>query len=46
MDELQRWAKDDLRSLNSQIEFVLREAMRGRRKHVAEPDAEQEDEKE
>jgi len=27
-DAMQRWAKDDLRSLNAQIEFVLREAMR------------------
>jgi len=25
---MQRWANDDLRSLNSQIEFVLREALR------------------
>ena len=25
---MQRWANDDLRSLNAQIEFVLREAMR------------------
>ena len=25
---VQRWADDDLRSLNSQIEFVLREALR------------------
>lgn len=24
---MQRWADDDLRSLNSQIEFVLREAL-------------------
>jgi len=24
---MQRWAKDDLRSLNSQIEFVLRGAL-------------------
>jgi len=24
---LQKWAADDLRSLNSQIEFVLREAL-------------------
>lgn len=28
MDLMQRWAKDDLRSLNAQIEFVLREALR------------------
>ena len=25
---MQRWANDDLRSLNSQIEYVLREALR------------------
>jgi hypothetical protein len=25
---MHRWANDDLRSLNSQIEFVLREALR------------------
>ena len=25
---MQRWARDDLRSLNSQIEFVLRGALR------------------
>jgi hypothetical protein len=25
---MQRWADDDLRSLNSQIEYVLREALR------------------
>ncbi len=28
LDALQRWAADDLRSLNSQIEFLLREALR------------------
>lgn len=28
MDAMQRWAKDDLRSLNAQIEFVLRESLR------------------
>ena len=27
LDALQRWAADDLRSLNSQIEFVLRHAL-------------------
>ena len=27
LDALQRWAADDLRSLNAQIEFVLREAL-------------------
>jgi hypothetical protein len=27
LEALQRWASDDLRSLNSQIEFVLRRAL-------------------
>ena len=31
LDELARWAKDDLRSLNAQIEYLLREAVRRRR---------------
>jgi hypothetical protein len=37
LDELARWAKDDLRSLNAQIEFVLREAVRRRRGGRDEP---------
>ncbi|MBL0938482.1 MAG: hypothetical protein IBJ03_06295 [Gemmatimonadaceae bacterium] len=28
MDAVQRWANDDLRSLNAQIEFLLRRALR------------------
>lgn len=28
LESLQRWANDDLRSLNGQIEFVLRRALR------------------
>jgi hypothetical protein len=28
LDAMQRWAKDYLRSLNAQIEFVMREALR------------------
>ncbi len=28
LDAVQRWANDDLRSLNAQIEYVLREALR------------------
>ncbi len=31
LDELNRWARDDLRSLNGQIEYLLREAVRKRR---------------
>ena len=27
LDALQRWANDDLRSLNAQIEFLLRRAL-------------------
>ncbi len=36
MDELNRWAADELRSLNGQIEYVLREAVRKRRKEIPE----------
>jgi len=28
LDALQRWATDDLRSVNGQIEFLLREALK------------------
>ena len=28
LEAMQRWANDDLRSLNAQIEFVLREALK------------------
>jgi hypothetical protein len=36
----QRWADDELRSLNAQIEYVLRDALRkaGRLKTPASPD--------
>ncbi len=27
LDALQRWANDDLRSVNAQIEYVLRDAL-------------------
>jgi len=38
LDALQRWANDDLRSLNGQIEFVLRrELMKAGRVSSAEP---------
>lgn len=30
-DDLNRWAADELRSLNAQIEYVLREAARKRK---------------
>ena len=28
LDQVQRWANDDLRSLNGQIEYLLRRALR------------------
>jgi len=31
LEELDRWAKDELRSLNGQIEYVLRDAVRKHR---------------
>jgi len=39
-DALQRWAGADLRSLNAQIEFLLRRALReaGRHPAVGEPE--------
>jgi hypothetical protein len=40
LEAMQRWADDDLRSVNAQIEFVLRDALRkqGRlRKETSEP---------
>ena len=44
MDELNRWAKDELRSLNAQIEFVLRDAVRKqRRKSLQETEGDGED---
>ncbi|HKS58919.1 MAG TPA: Arc family DNA-binding protein [Steroidobacteraceae bacterium] len=44
LDALQRWAEDELRSLNAQIEYVLREALRknGRMKDGAEEKAKKE----
>jgi hypothetical protein len=38
--QLQRWADDDLRSLNGQIEFLLRKALRdsGRSKTKVRPE--------
>ena len=36
LDALQRWANDDLRSLNGQIEFVLRRALAEAQRSVAD----------
>ena len=37
-DALRRWADDDLRSLNAQIEFLLRQALAERGRSNAESD--------
>ena len=39
LDAVQRWANDDLRSLNGQVEFLLRKALReaGRSMRTAPP---------
>ena len=39
LDALQRWANDDLRSLNAQVEFLLRRAVQdaGRARQDASP---------
>jgi hypothetical protein len=39
LDAVQRWANDDLRSLNGQIEWILRQALReaGRAAALAAP---------
>ena len=34
IEALQRWADDDLRSLNGQIEFLLRKALRDAKRDV------------
>ena len=36
-EELNRWASADLRSVNGQIEFLLKEAVRKRGKEMAQP---------
>ncbi len=36
--ELERWAAEDLRSVNGQIEFVLRQAVQKRRRAQAPED--------
>jgi hypothetical protein len=40
LDAIQRWADDELRSLNAQIEYVLRDALRknGRMKKTESSD--------
>lgn len=44
LEAVQRWANDDLRSLNAQIEFLLRRALQDAGRS-ARPDAEPQDTK-
>jgi hypothetical protein len=37
LEAVQRWADDDLRSLNGQIEFLLRKALREAKRNGPEP---------
>jgi len=41
-DELARWAEDDFRSINGQIEYLLTEAVRKRKKQDT-PESDKED---
>ena len=43
LEAVQRWANDDLRSLNAQIEFLLRDSLRraGRAPRTPSPDTQQ-----
>ncbi len=34
MEALNRWAKDELRSVNAQIEYILRDSLRRQKRHV------------
>ena len=36
LEQLRRWAEDEMRSLNSQIEFVLRQALKQRGRATSE----------
>ena len=42
-EEISRWAEDDFRSVNGQIEYLLTEAVKKRRKvKIDEPETEEE----
>ena len=41
-EQLRRWAEQDMRSINGQIEWLLRDAVRRRGVQVEEPAAEDE----
>ncbi|MEN6626066.1 MAG: Arc family DNA binding domain-containing protein [Candidatus Sumerlaeia bacterium] len=46
-EEIDRWAKDELRSINGQIEYILRDAVvKRRRANLPEPESDEPDTKE
>lgn len=40
-EEIKRWADDDLRSVNAQIEYILREEVRRQRRKLQNDDEEE-----
>ena len=38
LEELRRWASDEMRSLNGQLEFLLREALKKRKRQQKDED--------
>lgn len=45
LDALQRWSNDELRSLNAQIEYVLRDALRKAGRVPKQDDSKQDEDK-
>ena len=45
LDALQRWSNDELRSLNAQIEYVLRDALRKAGRVAKQNDSKQDKDK-
>jgi hypothetical protein len=45
LDALQRWSNDELRSLNAQIEYVLRDALRKAGRVPKQDDSKQDENK-
>jgi hypothetical protein len=40
-EEIKRWADDDLRSVNAQIEYILREEVRRQRRRLLDENADE-----
>jgi hypothetical protein len=44
-EDIERWAADDLRSVNAQVEYILRDALKRRRGVGSDVDASADDER-